>query len=710
LVRLGIVEIETPYTAKGQAVSDTRKASDSDSAPIDAEKLLVQARMALKTGISAYENENYTFAETLFVKALDLFEQANRLEEKEYFQCLHQVADTYFQIGRYFEAKSYYERLSVARLKNPESTDAQVVVALLKLASTYEKLGEAAEALTAFDLIMELAEKTIPNGHALFGVIFDSYEDVINRQIADIAERERRETIILQKREQFGFSKTSTDARWAHAITPASEDQEESDNVLSQAPEQLRKNLKAWTHADMVKPQAALEDAVQRANKERLAALQAREEEGERPREEAPERHLQAHLNPDMFRRKPHIDREDSDVEIVEKELGTTESFLAENADGEVDSVASISGSLPEAAPEASLKKGKAERGALKGAKRPNTDRKRFNPLPLLTVSACLILVASAVFVAHEFVKNSAVSSTVAELGALDYSGDTWVSSDSHKMLRCLSPVVCEYTVGGASASGIYAIKGQPGADKSILSDFFNGRPTKLIFDQVAGGLKASDGTVLYSETSKDRLILTKVQAIANFATYYFASHGHLYPAKAEDFQFGNTRFSWENPITAQTNKPIVKSATHTKSDFDSSFITAVKDMRDCKPVFDADTATGSPVGLIECMALVPAGASADPAAATPPAAGAAAAPAATTEADDVGCAFIIRAYDSDGKMIASSDPSKAFVIVLKNGISIDPIKVVHDEASAAAPLLGKVDVLITPLPPSAADKKSGTN
>ncbi len=148
-------------------MSDSDKANQGDSSAVDAEKLLTQARMALKTGVSAYENENYVFAETLFVKALDLFEQANRLEEKDYFQCLHQVADTYFQLGRLYEAKSYYERLSVARLKNPESTDAQVVVALLKLASTYEKLGEAAEALTAFDLIMELAEKTIPTGHAL---------------------------------------------------------------------------------------------------------------------------------------------------------------------------------------------------------------------------------------------------------------------------------------------------------------------------------------------------------------------------------------------------------------------------------------------------------------------------------------------------------------------------------------------------------------
>jgi hypothetical protein len=456
----------------------------------------------------------------------------------------------------------------------------------------------------------------------------------------------------------------------------------------------------------MIKPGEVLEDAVQRANQDRLASLQAREDGDERPREEGAERHVQAHLHPDMFRRKPHADRDDSEMEIVEKELGSTESFLSQSTDRPEGAVEGLAENLPEAGPEASLKKGTAERGALKGSKRPNTDRKRINPLPAISVIACLIAVGGAMFVAHEYVKNSAVgTTTVAALGALDYSGKSWVSSDSHKMLRCISPVNCEYTVNGASASGAYSIKGQPGEDKSILSDFFNGKPTKLAFDEVPAGLKGADGTVLYSdlESSKDRQILTKTQAIANFATYYFATHGHLYPGKAEDFQFGNARFSWENPITGQTNKPVVKKKTHSKADFDSSFVSAVKDMRDCKPVFDDDTATGSPAGLIECLALIPASAGADAVTSAAPAAAAAA-------MDDAGCAFLIRAYDSDGKPIYSSDSGKAFVIVLKNGISMDPIKVLHETASAGPSVSAKIDVLITPLPAGKADKTSDTH
>ncbi|MBS1997485.1 MAG: tetratricopeptide repeat protein [Cyanobacteria bacterium SZAS LIN-2] len=666
-------------------MSETPKATEGEKAPVDAEKLLTQARMALKTGKSAYENENFAFAETLLVKALDLFEQAGKVEDVDYFQCLHQIADTYFQLGRYYEAKSYYERLSVARLKNPESTDAQVVVALLKLASTYEKLNEVAEALTAYDLIMELAEKTIPNGHALFGVIFDSYEELIARQLTDPGERESREGLIMAKREQFGFPRATTEARWAHAVTPEEEGSAagESDNVLTQGPDQIRRNLKAWTHTDMIKPEAALGEAVQRANQERLAELQAREESPAARREEPVDRQVQAHLHPDMFRRKPQATADDEHVEVVEKELGAPDS-PPDTADAE--------------AAGAVKKRGRGEPGTGKSAKRINTDRKRFNPIPALSVLLCLGAVGGAVFVAHEYAKNSGAAQGVGKpLGAIDYTGQSWVSSDTHKMLRCTSPAGCEYTVAGTVVPGLYDIKGQPGSEKSILSDFFNGQSTKLVFDQTPAGLKSADGTILYADNSKDKQILIKAQAIANFATYYYASHGHFYPGRAEDFQFGNARFAWENPITGAVNKPIVKKELHNKGDFDSNFLSNLKNMRESKAVFDADSATGSPAGLIECLALIPVlpgAASVD----APP-------PEGMVAPEDAGCAFLIRCYDSEGKMITSSNPAKAYVIVLKNGISIDPAKALHEEPDAP-PATPKVQVMINPMATAADDKK----
>jgi hypothetical protein len=76
--------------------------------------------------------------------------------------------------------------------------------------------------------------------------------------------------------------------------------------------------------------------------------------------------------------------------------------------------------------------------------------------------------------------------------------------------------------------------------------------------------------------------------------------------------------------------------------------------MRLLKPRFAADDADKAPPGLIECITLSPANAA---------------------TASDTGSGIIIRAYDSAGKLIRSSDPNKAFVLALKNGISVDPIK-----------------------------------
>ena len=174
-------------------------------ASIDVERALKEATISLRTGKSALENENYQLAEPLLIKALDAFELAGAKSSNDYFSCLHTLADTYFHLKRFYEAKAYYERLSVARLKNEGSNDAQVVVALLKLASTQEKLHEYADALNTYDLILELTESTIPQGHALMGVVLESIEVFVDRHVVDDRERTTRLEAIAQKKARSGF-------------------------------------------------------------------------------------------------------------------------------------------------------------------------------------------------------------------------------------------------------------------------------------------------------------------------------------------------------------------------------------------------------------------------------------------------------------------------------------------------------------------------
>ena len=60
---------------------------DSDST-LNREKVLKEAKLALKTGLSAYENDNFKLAEPLFIKALDKFEGIGETEDPDFFQCL----------------------------------------------------------------------------------------------------------------------------------------------------------------------------------------------------------------------------------------------------------------------------------------------------------------------------------------------------------------------------------------------------------------------------------------------------------------------------------------------------------------------------------------------------------------------------------------------------------------------------------------------
>ena len=167
----------------------------------------------------------------------------------------------------------------------------------------------------------------------------------------------------------------------------------------------------------------------------------------------------------------------------------------------------------------------------------------------------------------------------------------------------------------------------------------------KLVLTEVEGGFVMPDGTMLFAEESEDQKVLNKMQAMANFATYFYAEKGHNYPKGKEDAVFGSNHFGWENPLTDKVNVPVVEVKRVSGDNFDETFTETLRQMRDMKGLFPADDAAKPQIGLIECISLLPD----DP-----------------NAADMVGTGFLIRAYGKDGKLIKSSDPGKAFVIAQK--------------------------------------------
>lgn len=613
---------------------------DSDST-LNREKVLKEAKLALKTGLSAYENDNFKLAEPLFIKALDKFEGIGETEDPDFFQCLVSLADTLYQQKRYFEAKAYYERLSVGRLKAQGSSDAQVVVALLKLAATHEKLQELHEALSTFELTLELAENTIPQGHALFGVIFDSFEILIDRHVQDPEGKKNYLDMLKSKRESFGFSESMSGVY--RSLPTEDEAQSQVERLMAQTPEDIRKNLSPWTHTEISSWANEVRAQRARSTVQGLAAMVTPSEEQltrtddiwagksdeiAEPSYVRDEKHKALRLSADMFRPKKS-DRN----ELVQ---GEGAQFRTGN---DIEAQRNTMSGAPAEA---------VERSRLKSI---DTDRRRPNILPILSVIAVVLLIGGAIFLTHEFTKNvvaqSAGSSSKGPM--IDLSGKIFTSSDRRRQARFVTRSSVELTDRGHSTMATYQLKGAPNQSFLGLSGLFPSSDFKLTLQEVPGGFVLPGGTKLIGDESDDQKVVTKMQLLANFANYYYGNK-HSYPSLEEDFVIDSNRFSLENPLTPGSNKPVLEKKVSTANTFEADFINLLSSMRDKKPLFTADDAEKTPAGLIECYSLVSDG---------------------TVD----GGAFLIRAYDSTGKLITASDPDKAFVIVLKQGVTVDPLK-----------------------------------
>ncbi len=648
------------------------------------DRALREASAVMRTGQSAYDNGNYKLAEPLLLKALDVFELHGVLDSPEYYSCLSVLADNYYHLKRYFEAKAFYERLSVARLKNPDATDAQVVVALLKLASCQEKLHEINDALNSFDLILELAETTIPHGHALFGVIFDSFELLVENHVDRPQERSQRLDDLKIKREQFGFAETKT-GQWDALPNEMSDsqivarytEQPGSAVVLSKTSEELISSLSAWTVPELTSKAHDLR--VRRATGEisgfhgqslhdsdSQSALGNLNDLDDRAFHEG-EKHLQVHLTTDMFKRKPRMG-DQSEVALPAVEVSEVPVEIVEP-----------------------VREGpRTEDRLAKAAKREKSDRRPFNPLPALTVLIAIAGVIGSVYVAYEWTKTSAVSHAdirTSVSAATELVGKEYASSDGQKKLKFTSLTDCEYSVAGATIPSVFHIQGEPEA--SSLTGIFNSGSDKLALKQTVSGFEFPDGVRLYTDSSKDRLILNKVQATSNFATFYFASHDHLYPTSTKENVAGSTSFNWVNPLTNQINAPVVEAKQYDADKFDEFFVSKLRDFRASKSIFAVDESSTPLPGQIECLSIIPGADS-------------------NAKPGQASSAFLIRGYDSEGKMFKSSDAQKAYVISLKNGVSVDPIKA-SKEDGAAPGTAGKYSFEVTLLPKadaaSASDK-----
>lgn len=388
----------------------------------------------------------------------------------------------------------------------------------------------------------------------------------------------------------------------------------------------------------------------------------------EAPEASAEEKRPALRLSAEMFKRKAretHGFTEEPSAEHKQQMDDLEHTVLATNTYDSTDSLAT--GSRP----------------SRLAVKKLNTE-KRFNPMPILSTIAAIAVTGGAMYMAREYTKSLAPRPAPATgtISSVDLSGGEYKSADDKRMLRFVTRSSLELVDREKTNLANYHIRGE--AVPPPMGGLF-GAPQKMVITENANGFSFPDGSAVYKENSDNLKIVDKMRGISNFANYYFAKHDKLYPGAEQDF---DKRFGWNNPITGDVNKPVIAKQVITKDDFDSAFITTLNDMRNLKPRFAADDATTSPPGLIECITLSPANAA---------------------TASDTGSGVIIRAYDSEGKLMRSCDPEKAFVIALKNGVSVDPIKATRT-VDNQAPLFdpGKnyeVELVMLKKPETAKDK-----
>jgi tetratricopeptide (TPR) repeat protein len=626
---------------------------DPSEKKIDLERSLREANLAYRTGRSAYENENYQLAEPLLIKALDAFELTKATDSHDYFSCLHSLADTYFHLERYYEAKAYYERLSVGRLQSNGSSDAQIVVSLLKLAATQEKLEDYDSALSTYDLIFEMVQTSIPRGHALMSVVLESMEAFIKSYILDEDERESRLEIITKQKRDSGFAPPTEEEKsgtlsGSYTGLPGfsssdsnltlSKDRLANDSLLAQEPQQLHKSLKAWTNPDL--EIWSLSKKIARETTPETA----QDTLPEAPPEPAVEI-IYAPTAPDEF-----IGRSTSShlriVHPEEPQEHAHPSGRLRNYDS--DNVAEkkqiqLEHKLAPKPPKASL--------------RNQTNQERFNPKPLITGLVIAGIIGGAILWAQEYAKTTVATNTgIRNTGGINLSGQNYSTADGKKKLRFISGTICEANAGGRSVTAEYKDVSLKGS--SFVTKLMNSSKKVYAVTKVGSSLIFPDGIIFYAEDSDGQKIVTKMQAMAMAAQTYYAGHNHNYPDSAEDFTDPIVNFSYRNPLTGSRNKPVIAVANHSAEIFDQSFVDHVRDMRNKKSIFAQDETEHPPSALIECMSLQPTG---------------------NLNAERAGSGFLIRAYDPNGKLITSAVPEKAFVIALKNGIAVDPIKASQD-------------------------------
>ncbi|HEY9731591.1 MAG TPA: tetratricopeptide repeat protein [Drouetiella sp.] len=116
----------------------------------DSERELADVVTSLEYAAQAFKQKNYSAAEPIYRRALEVLERNFGAGDPDTIACLQSLGDIYYQMGRYTEAMPHYKRLVVIGEKVLGRKHPMVIDMVLRLASTYQQLGLVDDAETLF--------------------------------------------------------------------------------------------------------------------------------------------------------------------------------------------------------------------------------------------------------------------------------------------------------------------------------------------------------------------------------------------------------------------------------------------------------------------------------------------------------------------------------------------------------------------------------
>jgi tetratricopeptide (TPR) repeat protein len=116
----------------------------------DSERELADVVTSLEYAAQAFKQKNYSAAEPIYRRALEVLERNFGAGDPDTIACLQSLGDIYYQMGKYTEAMPHYKRLVTIGEKVLGRKHPMVIDMVLRLASTYQQLGLNDDAETLF--------------------------------------------------------------------------------------------------------------------------------------------------------------------------------------------------------------------------------------------------------------------------------------------------------------------------------------------------------------------------------------------------------------------------------------------------------------------------------------------------------------------------------------------------------------------------------